>query len=89
MIEIANSTRYTIAGSTTKMPSPTTDRNANAANVHKAAPIQTITKMIEKMKAMSMYVFIVDKFVLDVGGGGGGGFEYDIFFKNSLISFLW
>jgi hypothetical protein len=62
------------------MPSPTTDKNAKAAKVHRAAPIQTMTKMIEKMKAISMYVLIVDKFVLEVGGGGGGGFEYVILF---------
>jgi len=61
-----------MAGSKTKIPSPTTDKKAKAANVHRAAPIQTITKMIEKMKAINMYVFIVDKFALDDGGGGGG-----------------
>jgi hypothetical protein len=63
-----------MAGSTTKIPSPTTDKRAKAAKVHRAAAIQTITKMIEKMNAINMYVFMVDKFVLDVGGGGGGGF---------------
>ena len=66
------------------MPSPTTDKKAKAAKVHKAAPIQTITNMIEKMKAINMYVFIVAKFVFAVGGGGGGIFEFDIFLKTPI-----
>ena len=49
------------------------EKTAKVAKVDTAAPIQTITKMIEKMKAISMYVFIVAKFVLDCCGGGGGG----------------
>jgi len=89
IIETTNSTRYTRAGSIKKAPSPTAEAKAKVAKTDKAAPIQTITNKIEKMKAISMYVFTVPKFVLDVGGGGGGGFEYDIFFlKTPSLTFL-
>jgi hypothetical protein len=65
MIEITNSTRYSIAGSKTKMPSPITEKAAKVMNVDAAAPIQTSIKIIEKMKAISMYVFIVVEVVVD------------------------
>jgi hypothetical protein len=47
-----------------KKPNPKTEAKAKVAKTDKAAPIQTITKMIEKMKAINMYVFMVAKFVL-------------------------
>jgi hypothetical protein len=72
MIENAKSTRYMIAGSITKMPSPMNEKAAKVMRVDAAAPIQTSTKIIEKIKAISMYVFTVAKFVFDCGGGGGG-----------------
>jgi hypothetical protein len=72
MIETANSTRYIIAGTKTKMPSPTNEKAAKVMSVDAAAPIQTSIKIIEKIKAISMYVFTVAKFVFDCGGGGGG-----------------
>lgn len=54
MIEIANSTRYIIAGSKTKMPRPMKEKAAKVMRVDAAAPIQTIIKRIEKMKAINM-----------------------------------
>ncbi len=84
--ETANNTKYTMAGRITKMPNPTTVRTAKAAIVHKAAAIQTIIKRREKMKAISMYVLIEDRLVLELDGGGGGGVSYVIFFHYSFLN---
>jgi hypothetical protein len=72
MIENAKSTRYMIAGSIKKKPTPMNEKAAKVRIVDAAAPIQTSIKIIEKIKAISMYVFTVAKFVFDCGGGGGG-----------------
>jgi len=70
-----------MAGRITMKASPTTAKIAKAAIVQRAAAIQTIMKRSEKMNAISMYVLMVDRLVLElVDGGGGGGVSYVIFF---------